>query len=534
MTQPSSVLSATRIALFALVSPGAAFVPGCSGEQIREPERQPPVTAFAEISSDFQTLWNEREATHPFTGGAVIDVDQDGVPEVFVSGGRGQDDLLLRLAGGRLVNVIAGTGLADQEASYGPTAIDMNDDGRVDLLLARNDGVFLYLNRGGRFTKIALPVQAPPEAVPFSVSAGDIDLDGDLDLYISYFVAPASFRSVTYNDPEHAKQNRLLLNLGSLKFQDITASAGAAGINNTFFSTFVDLNDDSYLDLVLVQNTGEVELLENRKNLKFVRRGFASGYGVWMGVAVGDIDRDGDQDLLFTNAGVTVPAFLTSGDLRDDQRQETEWLLLRNEGDFRFTDASAAYELTGLGFAWGALFEDLNLDGELDLLVAQNYIKWPPHKLRKLPGKTMLQLKSEGKPAFYHMTGLGLENRHFGQTPLIVDLDGDGRPDVLWLNMHGPVRAFLNRSENAFLALALPDNAAYHGATVVVETAGGRSYAKQATGGSGLLADSAPVLFFGLGRETKIERLTIRTLNGQTLTKENPKANSILSVTDFE
>ena len=89
-----------------------------------------------------------------------------------------------------------------------------------------------------------------------------------------------------------------------------------------------------------------------------------------MGVAVGDIDNDGDQDLFFSNVGKSIPKVLTAGDLRDDQHQTHEWLLLRNDGDFHFTDLTEAYRLTGEGFAWGAVFEDLDLDGRLDLLVS--------------------------------------------------------------------------------------------------------------------------------------------------------------------
>ena len=490
--------------------------------------------AFREIPVDFATEWNERKATHPFSGAAVIDTHGDGRFAIFVSGGRGQPDALLRMRDGRLVNEIEGTGLSDQEASYGATAIDINGDRQTDLLLAHNTGVFIYLNDRGRFRRQPLPVPAPAEAVPFSISAGDIDRDGDLDLYISYFVDPANFKSLAYNDRDHAKPNRLLLNQGGLNFKDITRSSGTEGLNNTFFSTFVDLDNDDYLDLVLVQNTGEVEIFENRKNRTFTRRGFASGYGVWMGLAVGDVDRDGDQDLMFTNAGTSVPEFLLKGDLREDQRQETDYLLLRNDGGFRFTPRTEAYGLTDLGFAWGAGFEDLNLDGELDLLVAQNYIKYPPHKLARLGGKAMLLLPGpDGSRAFYQNRRLGLKNALYGQSPLIADLNQDGRPDVVWLNMHGPVRAFLNRSPNDFISVALPDDARYHGAKVSVTTTAGRSYTRELSSGVGLLVDPAPILFFGLGQNGKVRSVTIRTLYGKTLRATNAGRNRVLTLADF-
>ena len=86
----------------------------------------------------------------------------------------------------------------------------MDADGDTDLIVARNNGVYLYLNDGGRFSEKRIAVDLPESSVPLSVAVSDIDHDGDPDLYISVFVDFPSFRSATYNDPAHAKENRLL------------------------------------------------------------------------------------------------------------------------------------------------------------------------------------------------------------------------------------------------------------------------------------------------------------------------------------
>ena len=161
-------------------------------------------------------------------------------------------------------------------------------------------------------------------SVPLSVAVSDIDHDGDGDLYISVFVDFPSFRSATYNDPTHAKENRMLLNNGDFTFTDITASSGAAGKQNTFLSVFADLDADGWQDLVVAQNTGEVEIFRNMKDRTFQSIATKSGYGFWMGVAVGDIDNDGDQDLFFSNVGQSIPTFLTAGDIRDDQQGQCQ------------------------------------------------------------------------------------------------------------------------------------------------------------------------------------------------------------------
>jgi hypothetical protein len=476
----------------------------------------PPPAPFTPVSADFAHVW--KKGTHPFTGAAVIDIDGDGTFEIFVGGGEGQRDALLCYRHGRLVNIEDGTGLSNTSATYGSTAIDMDADGDTDLIVARENGVYLYLNDGGRFQERPIPVDLPVDSVPFSVAVSDIDHDGDGDLYISVFVNAKKFRSATFNDPTHAKLNRLLLNNGDLTFTDITESSGTASKQNTFLSVFVDLDSDGWQDLVVSQNTGAVEIFRNMKDRTFQPVPTKSDFGFWMGLAVGDIDNDGDQDLFFTNVGRSIPLFLTSGDLRKDQRHTHDWMLWRNDGDFRFTDVTEQHGLTGEGFAWGAVFEDLNLDGQLDLFVAQNYIKWPIHKFLKLSGRTYLQSGESGAPVFQHAPTLGMENRHFGQSPLIVDLDGDGRQDLLWLNIDGPVRAFLNTTPGNYITMVVPDTVANLGTRITIETDQGRSYTRAVVGTVGMLTDQTPELSFGLGHHEGVLRAVIRRPNGQTET----------------
>jgi len=482
-----------------------------------------PPTPFTPIPVDFTHTWVK--GTHPFTGAAVIDIDGDGRFEVFVGGGAGQHDTLLSYRNGRLVNIEPGTGLSHDSTTYGSTAIDLDADGDTDLLVAREDGVFLYLNDKGQFQPRQIPVDLPIDSVPFSVAVADIDHDGDGDLYISVFVNAKRFRSATFNDPTHAKPNRMLLNNGDLTFTDITASSGTASKQNTFLSVFVDLDLDGWEDLIVSQNTGSVEIFRNMKDHTFQPIAVNSVFGFWMGLAVGDIDHDGDQDLFFTNVGRSIPLFLTTGDLHKDQRHTHDWMLLRNDGDFHFTDVTEVYGLSGEGFAWGAVFEDVNLDGQLDLLVAQNYIKWPVHRFLKLSGRTYLQSIEPGTPVFQHTPALGLENPYFGQAPVIVDLDGDGKQDLLWLNIDGPARAFLNTSQANYLTMVVPDSVAAIGTRITVETDTGKSATRAVIATVGMLTDQTPELSFGLGDRGRVVRVVIQRPNGQTEIIADPPIN---------
>jgi hypothetical protein len=354
-----------RVALLVLASLCAS---GCVWIHPTEPQRALPdgvaLPRFEEIPVAFAHRW-DHETSHHLTGAAVLDLDGDGRQEIFVGGGAGQPDALLALEDGRLVDRIAGTGLGSPVATYGSCAIDLDEDGDVDVVAAGNEGVTLYVNDGGTFRPQPVPVDLPEDSVPLAVSVSDVDRDGDADLYLSVFVDFPHFVPATFNVPEHAKANRLLRNDGNLRFTDITTPVTASK-QNTFTSLFVDLDGDGRQDLVVAQNTGQVEILRNRGDGSFEAVPSPSGYGFWMGVAAGDVDADGDQDLFFTNVGDTFPAFVVKGDRRDDQPYQGGWLLLRNQGGFRFEDATREAGLAGFGFAWGAAFEDVNFDGTLD------------------------------------------------------------------------------------------------------------------------------------------------------------------------
>jgi hypothetical protein len=500
---------------------------GCVWVHPTEPQRDLPSSVslprFEEVAVDFAHRW-DRKTSHHLTGAAVLDVDGDGRAEIFVGGGAGQPNALLGLRDGRLVDRIRGTGLESQGATYGSCATDLDGDADVDLVVAHNQGVMLYVNEAGSFRPQRLPVELPEDSVPLAVAVSDIEHDGDADLYLSVFVDFPHFVPATFNVPEHAKANRLLRNDGNLHFTDVTTPETASK-QNTFTSLFVDLDGDRYQDLVVAQNTGQVEILRNRRDGSFEAVPLASGYGFWMGVAAGDVDADGDPDLFFTNVGDSFPAFVVNGDRHDDQERANGWLLLRNDGGFRFADATREAGLAGFGFAWGAVFEDMNLDGRLDLLVSQNYVKWPVHGLFKFPGKLLL---GAGAGADFYPVA-GVENPAFSNSPVVADLDGDGRPDLFWLNNDSPSRAYLNRSDGHRVTVVMPDAVSALGARARLE-GGGARYTLEVASASGLGADQSPDLVFGLGAAPRAERLVISWPDGRATVIDDPPVNRPLRI----
>ena len=90
---------------------------------------------------------NDFSVTLPFMGSAIIDVDSDGVEELFLGGGRGHGDGLFTFRDGRLRAVPGAAGITKADvASFGATALDVDADGDSDLIVAREDGIWLHRN----------------------------------------------------------------------------------------------------------------------------------------------------------------------------------------------------------------------------------------------------------------------------------------------------------------------------------------------------------------------------------------------------
>jgi hypothetical protein len=451
------IIGSVIIVLLGVVVLGAYFLYPSERKPIISADIRQPV--FEKIILPFQTNWSSTDS-HSLTASAAIDINNDGADEIFIGGSQGQTDALLSWQDGKIIDVTTQANLGDLEATYGANSIDIDANGFVDLLTVGNNGLIIWLNDNGKFTANPYDVIFPENSVAMDIAASDFDRDGDVDLYLSMFINPANFRSPVFNDPDHARTNILLRNDGDLKFTDVTDTA-SAGLQNTFVSSFADLNSDGIDDLVLAQNTGQIEILKGLGDGKFESQNFTSGYGFWMGLALADYDADGDVDLFFSNIGNSIPSAVLTGDIRDDQPIAPEWILLRNDGDFKFTDVTDPSKLTGFGFAWGASFSDFNLDGVLDLAVAQNYIKWPIHELVKLPSKLLL---GDGSNSFVQSDAI--KSDAFSVNPLILDVDGNGKPDLVWVNINDKSVLQLNKTNANFIALRLPDNQRSSGAII--------------------------------------------------------------------
>ena len=143
------------------------------------PEQGQTDMRFREIPTDF-THTSDFKAALPFMALAAIDVNTDGVDEIFAGGGIGQQDALLRFEGDELhlVDYESGIEKDAQDPTYGAVSIDATADGRPDLFVARYTGVYFYENMGNGFAGSQLDIPFDSLSMPLSIAAADLNQDG--------------------------------------------------------------------------------------------------------------------------------------------------------------------------------------------------------------------------------------------------------------------------------------------------------------------------------------------------------------------
>ena len=392
---------------------------------------------------------------------------------------------------------------------------------------------FRYYNTGNSFKakKIDLHLNEKSRAVSFALA--DINNDGHIDLYVSAYLTRTKMEGQNiFNKEGYGGSSVLLLNNGDDSFSDITEPAGMTYIHNTFLGIFVDMDDDLDLDLVVAHDTGKVKIWKNNGDLTFtdVQTPFSNVYGYPMGIGAGDYNNNGKIDFYFSNIGPTAPKFLAKGDLTDDQVFYTDLMLMENTGNMTFIDSSRKALLSDYEFSWGITMADLNLDGQQDILISENYVDLPFNEFFKLPGRMLLQKNDQTFASVESETGV--ENRKYEIAPLLADFNGDGYLDQIRVNLAGKSRAFLsNGGKNKYLRVKLPSTAKMFGSKVTVTLSDGSSLTDWHISGEGLCSDQEHVLTFGLGDSLKATSVSVLMPSGNTLSKE---VNSVNELVVFE
>jgi len=523
------IILGTLIGLIALVLIfGRTYI----SELIQGPVQEQGETdlSFKEIPAEFTPKLNLDESL-PFMGLAAIDVDGDGIDEVFVANGRNEQDAILKYNGSKFTPLAQANSINKDlgDATFGAASIDATKDGLADLFIARESGVYFYKNTGNGFTGSQIEFPLDRKSLPLSIALGDINKDGAVDLYISNYIRSEFVEGETIFNKQYGAFSNLLLNNGDNTFTDITKQSGVYHQHNTFLAVFVDLNNNSHSDLVVAHDTGTVGIYRNNGDNTFTEMPNPSTYSYPMGIAVSDYNNDGLMDLYFSNVGTTLPTKLVKGDLREDQVLNKNYMLFENKGDFIFEDVALDRNAALYGFGWGVVSFDFNNDSLHDYLITQNYARFPGVKFFELYPGNLLQQYSDGgfKPV---ETAANIENKKFGMTPVVSDFNQDGSPDVVFANLNDSVRVFINQgTDNHWLKVRLKDEPASIGAIVRVTTDQNQTYTNQFYTSEGLSSDQSHELFFGLGKTNSIKRVTVNYQDGRSASVDNPKTDSTLS-----
>jgi hypothetical protein len=491
------------------------------------------IPVFNASSLSFDQALKDSESL-PFTGSAIIDIDNDGTEELFIGGGPNQKDALFRFKNGEFQqlpeDILIKPDIAD--ATFAAVTLDVDNNGYSDLIVTRTTGVWLYKNTQGTFDAEKLDLPIPPDTSPLSVAVSDINRDGHFDMYVSGYIKKELVEGQNiFNKEGYGGTSIMVLNNGDNTFTDITKSSGLYYKHNTFMGIFIDIDNDSLEDLVVAHDTGHVKTWKNLGNNKFkdISNPNSNQYSYPMGIAVTDLDDDGLADFFFSNVGTSPPAFLVKGDLRDDQVFNPDWIMFKNRGDFQFSDIAQQSKLANYEFSWGAIFEDFNLDGLDDLVVSENYIGFPPHAIPflKLPGRFLLQ-KENGE---FAETGQqsNVINTGFGISPITADFNNDGYPDIVHINIAGESKVFINKGGSAnFIKVKLPDNIESIAAKITIKRSDGRIMKRDYVSGEGLNSDQSHIQIFAL-ENAHAEEVHVQYIDGESAVKTGILINTTVT-----
>ena len=331
-------------------------------------------------------------------GLVLADLNNDGLEDLYYCQQGGLPNrLFLRQPDGTLVDHTEKSGTGWMDYSPAALAVDLDDDGDRDLVVALQFRLILMRNEGN--ANFAVMGDVLLRAQTFSLSAADFDLDGDLDLYACGYNATQNDLAeagslgspMPFHDAENGGRNVLLENVGDFSFFDVTEETGL-NQNNTRFSfaaAWEDYDRDGDPDLYVANDYGRNNLYRNDEG-KFTD--IAGELGIedlssGMSVSWGDYNRDGRSDLyvsnMFSSAGnrITFQNQFQEGKagkaLSTFQRFARGNTLFAATSDGGFEDVSVATATTMARWAWGSRFADLDNDGWEDVVAANGFITAP-------------------------------------------------------------------------------------------------------------------------------------------------------------
>jgi hypothetical protein len=443
-------------------------------------------------------------------GLAFVDLDNDGDPDVVVTG---RADHVVGIyendGNGYFTDRSGASGIPLIDHASGVVALDYDGDHDQDLyftciddtnVLARHDGNF-------QFTDVSAAAGVADPGRGTGAAVGDYDNDGWLDLYVP-----------NYSGSQNTAPDRLFHNLGNGTFSEVAVAVlGLADPWRGWQAVFFDMDFDGDADLY-VSNDKKVadeivmhnRLFENLGGGVYNDISASSGTDAniySMGVAVGDFDGNGLQDLYATNLAVEPnPLFL-------------------NLGGGMFTDATASAGVGSFRTGWGAAFFDYDNDGVLDLYVCN--MTGPDIGS---PAENRLYVHGPGWPCTDVAPEERVDDSADSFAMAVADVDDDGDLDLLVQSNDVPVRLYINRDGESrnwvkFDVVGLGANYFAVGAHIGVRVGTTWRYREIIAGGNNFKAQNELIVHFGLDTATLIDEIQVMWPGGTTRTLTNHQTN---------
>jgi enediyne biosynthesis protein E4 len=490
-------------------------------------------------------------------GCAFIDYDADGWQDILLVNGmdwpghkrqRSTLKLYRNNRNGTFTDVTHAAGLDLEMYGMGVAVGDFNNDGFQDVFVTCVGQSRLFKNTGaGTFVDITRTSGlGGREAFSTSAMWVDVDRDGLLDLFVCNYVRWSPEHDVfcslegkrkSYCTPEAYRGDTcwLFRNRGNGTFEDITATCGIFDSSSKSLGVaLVDHDEDGWPDIFVANDTQPNKLYRNLRDGTFKDVALEAGVALsedgkaraGMGVDSGDFANSGRPGLAITNF-------------------EGEMIgLYRGQDKGVYRDVTIAAGLgsasrTRLGF--GCLFADLDLDGSLDLIVANGHIDDTVRNIRGNAGYAQAPhlFLNRGAGIFRDVAsevGSGFALPRVGRGLACGDFDRDGDVDVLITTNSGPPVLFRNdqvagRRSLRFRLAGVKSNRDGIGATIRIYH-GGTSQARTVKSGSSYLSQSELPVTFGVDTRDRVERVVVAWPSGRTEEFKNLATGKAYVVTE--
>jgi enediyne biosynthesis protein E4 len=474
------------------------------------------------------------------SGCAFLDYDADGWQDILLVNsmdwpGHKRQRTVLKLyhnnRNGTFTDVTKAAGLDVEMYGMGVAVGDYNNDGFPDVFISCVGQSRLFRNTGkGAFVDVTKASGLlGKQGLSTSAVWLDYDLDGFLDLFVCNYVRWTAEHDVfcsldgknkSYCTPEAYRGDTCWLyhNRGDGTFEDVTASSGVFDSSSKSLGVaMLDYDQDGWPDLLVANDTQPNKLYRNQHNGKFkdiaVEAGLAfSAEGkarAGMGVDVADFDNSGKPGIVITNF--------------DNEMIGLYRFAGRGYDDVAMQDGLGAASRNTLGF--GCVFFDANLDGQLDIAIANGHIDETVRNIRGNVGYAQpAQLfENLGNGKFKDVAedvGGGYDRPKVGRGLAVGDFDRDGDLDLLLTTNNGSAHLYRNDLTNAnrsirFHLVGTKSNRDAIGATVRLFLQG-KQQTRMVRSGSSYLSQSELPVTFGVGRLEQIERVVIDWPSGRS------------------